>query len=197
LAGAVDVGYSALDTSRLINFPTAGLTASSNSSVWHLDGRLRASYLIEQGAFYLKPFVDTDLLYVNMPSFGESGAGPLDLQVESMSNTRFAVTPTFEFGATFPAGDSANVLRPFVSLGATWYSDDTWSVSSSLEGAPAGTDPFVTTTTTPRTIGNLSAGLDIFSAKKTGGLDVRLQYDGQFADHYQNQTGAVKFAVRF
>jgi hypothetical protein len=46
-------------------------------------------------------------------------------------------------------------------------------------------------------LGNLSAGLDIFSAKETGGLDLRLQYDAQVAHHYLSQTGAMKFAIRF
>jgi hypothetical protein len=195
-AGALDAGYAALDTDRTIGFPTPGLTANSRSSVWHVDGRLRAGYLMEEGAWYLKPLADIDLMYVNMPSFNESGAGALDLQVAGISDTRFAATPSLEIGATVP-GDSSYVYRPFVSFGATWYSKNTWQVSAELEGAPPGVDPFVTTTEMPRMLGNLSAGLDIFSAKETGGLDLRLQYDAQVAHHYLSQTGAMKFAIRF
>lgn len=40
------------------------------------------------------------------------------------------------------------------------------------------------------------AGLEIVSAKPTGGLDMRLEYSAQVADHYLNQTGSVKFAIR-
>jgi hypothetical protein len=195
-AAALNGGYAALDTDRYIGFPTDGLKATSNSSIYHLDGRLRASYLIEQGLWYLKPQIDFDMLYVNMPSFSESGAGALNLHVDAMSDVLFAVTPTLELGAMLPT-DGYNFLRPFVSAGASFYSKDTWSVTASLEGAPSGIGAFTTTSETSQVYGNVSAGLDIFSAKPAGGLDVRLQYSAQFANDYLSQTGSVKFAIRF
>ena len=194
-AGALEGGYASVATKRAVGYPTADVTAKSNSSVYHLDGRLRAAYLFEQGAWYFKPMVDFDLLYVNMPSFSESDAGALDLRVNQISDTRFVASPALELGATVPITDKYS-YRPFVSLGASWNSKDIWSVSSSFEGGPTGLS-FATTTVTPRIYGNVSTGFDVLSVKKKGAVDLRLQYAGQFADHYVNQTGAIKFSVRF
>jgi hypothetical protein len=55
----------------------------------------------------------------------------------------------------------------------------------------------VTTSTFPQTVARLSAGLDLISSKLTGGVDIRLQYDGMFADGYRSHTGGAKVSVRF
>jgi hypothetical protein len=55
--------------------------------------------LMERGPWYLKPQVDFDLLYFNMPSFSESGAGAFNLHFDGASDVLFAITPTLELGA--------------------------------------------------------------------------------------------------
>jgi hypothetical protein len=138
--------------------------------------------------------VDGDLIYAYIPAFSEWGAGPLSLNVNSMSNALFAATPAVEFGGTFFSGGD-HYLRPRLVAGVTFLSENSMSVGASFAGAPA--SPFVTSSTFPGTIFKLSAGLDIISAKLTGGLDIRLQYDGQFAEGYQSHNGGAKFSMRF
>jgi hypothetical protein len=46
-------------------------------------------------------------------------------------------------------------------------------------------------------VGKVAAGVDLISARQTGGLDIRLQYDGQFANDYQSHAGSAKFSMRF
>ena len=77
------------------------------------------------------------------------------------------------------------------------FTDNRWSVTSTFEGTLTGVNPFNTTSTFPRTLYKASAGIDLISPKPTGGLDVRLVYDGQFASKFQSHTGALKASVRF
>jgi hypothetical protein len=196
LAAAVDGGYAEVNAYRNIGgFPQPNMTANSNSGIWHLDGKLRGAYLLETANVYAKPMADFDVIYLYMPAFSEYGAGALGLNVNSMSDVLFAGTPAVEFGATFNAGDY--YLRPHATLGATFFSKNSLSVGATFAGTPAGIAPFVTTSTFPQTVARLSAGLDLLSARQTGGVDIRLQYDGMFADGYQSHTGGAKVSVRF
>jgi uncharacterized protein with beta-barrel porin domain len=194
-AAALSGGFADLDVTRDIGFPAAGASASSEPSMWNLDARLRASYLIEKGMWYFKPQVDLDLLYVNMPAFSESGAGALNLNVDAISDVSFAVTPSLEIGTTW-SGEGYD-MRSFVSLGVTVNSQDSWSMTASMQGAPAGVGTFTSMTETSRAYGNFGAGLEVLSTKKTGGFDLRLQYSTQIADDYFSHTGTAKLAVRF
>jgi hypothetical protein len=196
LAAAVDGGYAEVNAYRNIGgFPQPNMTANSNSGIWHLDGKLRGAYLLETANVYAKPMVDFDAIYLYLPAFSEYGAGALGLNVNSMSDVLFAGTPAVEFGATFNVADY--YLRPHATLGATFFSKNSLSVGATFAGTPAGVAPFVTTSTFPQTVARLSAGLDLISSKLMGGVDIRLQYDGMFADGYQSHTGGAKVSVRF
>ncbi|MGZ3410534.1 MAG: autotransporter outer membrane beta-barrel domain-containing protein, partial [Xanthobacteraceae bacterium] len=194
-AAALDGGYASLNTTRYIGFAGAQ-TASSNAGVWRLDARFRAAYLYEFGSSYLKPTMDVDVIYSAIPSFNETGAGVLDLQVASMSNVVYAATPMVEFGQTL-VWTNGQALRPYVQAGATFLSKSSTSISATLEGAPVGTAPFVTTTTFPTTLGKLSAGFDLFALGGIQGFDMRVQYEARFAHDYKDPTGSVKFTKRF
>jgi hypothetical protein len=196
LAAAVDGGYAEVNAYRNIGgFPQPNMTANSNSGIWHLDGKLRGAYLLETANVYAKPMADFDVIYLYLPAFSEYGAGALGLNVNNMSDVLFAGTPAVEFGATFNVADY--YLRPHATLGATFFSKNSLSVGATFAGTPAGVAPFVTTSTFPQTVARLSAGLDLISSKLTGGVDIRLQYDGMFADGYQSHTGGAKVSVRF
>ena len=196
LAGALDAGYAGADTTRSIGFPAPATTAYSASSTWHLDGKLRAAYLLEAGNFYAKPMIDGDVTYLYMPGFSEYGAGALNLNVNGMSDVVLSATPAVELGVTAIDGGD-HVLRPRVSVGATFFSKNSLSADATFAGAPAGSVPFTTTTSFPQVVAKVSGGIDLFSKRQTGGLDIRLQYDGQFADGFQSHTGGIKASMRF
>jgi hypothetical protein len=196
LSAALDFGYAWFNTSRLIGFPAPNLTATSNSNLVHLDGKVRGAYLIEAGIFYAKPMLDADLIYTYMPGFSENGAGALGLNVNSLSDVTFVGTPALELGATFERG--GHYFRPHLSLGASFLSHNSLTITANLQGAPSGTAPFATTFGYPGIVGKVSAGLDVLSPRDTpAGFDVRLQYDGQFGDGYQSHAGTAKVSFHF
>jgi len=195
LGAALDTGYAALNTTRYISLPGVE-SAQSRSSVWHLDARFRVAYLAEFGITYLKPAVDFDVIYTAMPGFSETGAGALDLQLASKSNVVFGVSPMIEFGQTL-VWANGQALRPYVQVGGTFLSQDSWNVSANFEGAPSGAAPFITTSSVPNALAKLSAGFDFFGLGGIAGLDMLVQYQARFADDYLDQTGSLKITKRF
>jgi uncharacterized protein with beta-barrel porin domain len=101
-----------------------------------------------------------------------------------------------ELGQTYFLA-SGPALRPFIQGGATWLSNNTWSVNSTFESAPAGVTPFTTLTSLPQTLWKVSAGIDIFGVARIPGLDLRLEYQGRFGAGYNDQTGLVKLSRHF
>src|SRR6185437_8916063 len=196
-AGGLDLGVATLDSNRSIDTATGTASAKSQSSIWHADARFRAVYLLESGRNYAKPSVDFDLIQLYMPGFSEYGAGPLNLDVHSSSQTVAVVSPNLEMGTTIPGEDANVVARPYVSSGFSVFSNNSWSATSTLAGAPSGIGAFNTTTSFPGTIFKASAGVEFISGKKTNAFDLRFGYDGQFASGYQSHTGSVKAIWRF
>ena len=194
-AAALDAGYEKLNTTRDINF--AGVTAATSApSVWRLDSRFRAAYVVESNGLYVKPSLDLDTIYTAIPGFSEQGAGALGLNVAPANKVTFAATPTIELGETWLLANGS-ALRPYIRGGATVFSNNTWSLNSTFEGAPAGVAPFTTLSTLPQTLWKVSAGIDIFAIAGIPNLDLRLEYEGRFGASYNDQTGLVKLSRRF
>ncbi|MGA2057413.1 MAG: hypothetical protein ABSG88_19140 [Bradyrhizobium sp.] len=101
-----------------------------------------------------------------------------------------------ELGQTYFLADGP-ALRPFLQGGATFLSNNTWSLKSTFESAPAGVTPFTTLTSLPQTLWKVSAGIDIFGVARIPGLDLRLEYQGRFGPGYNDQTGLVKLSRHF
>jgi uncharacterized protein with beta-barrel porin domain len=112
LSAAVYGGYGWYDTSRQMNFDNFGALAQSNSTISHVGGQLRASYLLDQGSWYVKPLIDLNLTHIALDSFSEHGAGGANLIVSGTNNTLFSGSPEVEIGAQMEMQDG-NLLRPF------------------------------------------------------------------------------------
>ena len=194
-AAALDAGYDALTATRYIGLGGVQ-SATSAPSVWRLDSRFRAAYVAEFGNAYVKPSLDLDVIYTGLPGFSEAGAGPLNLNVASSDKVVFAASPMVELGQTWLLGNGS-ALRPYIQGGATFLSNNTWSLNSTFEGAPAGVAPFTTLTSLPQTLAKVSAGIDIFGVAGIRGLDLRLEYQGRFGPGYTDQSGLLKLSRQF
>jgi hypothetical protein len=85
-------------------------------------------------------------------------------------------------------------MRPYMYGGVSFLSKDEYTVKSRLQGAPAGSGAFETSVPMDDVIGRIGAGLQVSNA---GGLDFRLQYDGDFSSHIQSHRGTLKVMVPF
>ncbi len=190
-SGALTGSYGSFDNTR--NAALVGVQAKSDSRVTSVGQRLRASYTHAMPSSYIKPFVDLDVIHTRMPSFGESGAGALNLHVEGVSKWSATVSPGVEVGGRFDL-KSGYTVRPYASVGVSLSNTDTWDTRARFASAPAGTDPFKSTLDTGRVFGQVSGGIQVLSKK---GMDVRLQYDGLLSNKVRSHSGSLKASWQF
>ncbi len=192
-AAAVSGGYGWFDSDRFVDLPTPGIIANSDKEITYLSGHLRAAYLIERGTWYLKPKVDVDVTHLKLDGYSETGAGALNLTVDDTSETIVSATPALEIGAEY--GESGKTLyRPYLSVGATVFGDNDFSVSAKFEGTPSGVAPFAVASEFDDVLGVVSAGVDILSQS---GVNLRVGYTGRFGERTEEHSGGLKLSIDF
>jgi outer membrane autotransporter protein len=179
------------DNTRYI--PIVGGRAASSSDVYNLAGRLRAAYEFSFASFYVRPRVDLDLIHVSMPAFAEWGRTGAELSVAASSLTTFVATPAVEFGGRIDMADGV-VLRPYLTLGASFASNDAWLTTARFQAAPLSAGSFITTTPLPDILGNLDLGLQ---AVTRDNLELKIEYGLNAGQDYISQRGMARFAVHF
>ncbi|WP_415823411.1 autotransporter domain-containing protein, partial [Achromobacter aegrifaciens] len=192
LSAALGGGYGQYDINRSIRIPGMQSTADSDLDVYGAALRLRIARTYAGEHVYLKPYVDVDASYTHMPGYSES-RDALHLDVESSNEFVMALSPTLELGGKVALKNGAT-MRPYMYGGVSFLSKDEYTVKSRLQGAPAGSGAFETSVPMDDVIGRIGAGLQVSNA---GGLDFRLQYDGDFSSHIQSHRGTLKVMVPF
>ncbi|SEJ51604.1 autotransporter outer membrane beta-barrel domain-containing protein [Achromobacter sp. NFACC18-2] len=191
-SAALGGGYGQYDIDRSIRIPGLESRANADVDVYGAGLRLRVARTFASSQYYLKPFVDVDALYSRSPGYSESD-NAMHLDVESSDQFVMGLSPTLEFGGKVPLENGA-IMRPYVYGGVTLLSKDEYTVKAALQGAPAGSGSFETSLPMDNVIGRLGAGLQVSNA---GGIDFRLQYDGEFASRTQSHRASVKVMMPF
>ncbi|MBO1113228.1 autotransporter outer membrane beta-barrel domain-containing protein [Bordetella petrii] len=185
-------GYGQYDIDRGIRIPGLESTASSDPDIYGASLRLRIARTFASDKFYLKPYLDLDALYTHMPSYSESGDA-MHLDVESSNEFVLGLSPMLEVGGKVSL-DNGATMRPFAYGGVSFLSKDEYTARARLQGAPDGTGSFETSLPVDDVIGRVGAGLQVSNA---GGVDFRLQYDGEFSSHIQSHRASLKLMVPF
>ncbi|MFS8037589.1 hypothetical protein ACI7BZ_11625 [Xanthobacter sp. AM11] len=194
LSGAVHLDYGWYDATRNTIIGHSAYISSSSYEAYTVAGRLKAEYELPFSAWYLKPYGQLDLIYTSVPGFSEGGhLSPVDLVVAQEDNFAVALGPHLEVGARFDLPDGS-VLRPFGTIGATWFSSNSWDVTARLANAPAGVGGFDTVVTLPDLLADVDVGLQWSS---TQGVDLRFSYEGVFGTDYVSHAGSLRFSLRF
>ena len=192
LAASANLGYSWADNKRLIDFGGATATARSRSGVLTAGGRLRASYQILFGDWYLKPYADLDLLYSYSPAYSETGAPGFNLDMRPLAKTLAAFSPMLEIGGRIDL-DAGRWIRPFGTLGVTFLSDDHFTGKASFQGTGA-LGLFATESAIPDRLGEVGLG---FQVSLGGGIELTGEYQGQVGDHFLSHSGTARMQLRF
>ncbi|MCJ2123193.1 autotransporter outer membrane beta-barrel domain-containing protein [Methylobacterium sp. J-077] len=192
LAASANLGYSWADNKRLIDFGGITATARSKSGIFTAGGRLRASYQVLFGDWYLKPYADLDLLYSYSPAYSETGAPGFNLDMRPVAKTLVAFSPMLEIGGRIDL-DDARWVRPFGTLGVTLLSDDHFTGKASFQGTGA-LGLFATESAIPDRLGELGLG---FQVSLGGGIEVTGEYQGQVGDHFLSHAGTARMQLRF
>nr|WP_244435113.1 autotransporter outer membrane beta-barrel domain-containing protein [Methylobacterium sp. B34] len=192
LAASANLGYSWAENRRLIDFGGATATARSKSGILSAGGRLRASYQVLFGDWYLKPYADLDLLYSYSPAYSETGAPGFNLDMRPVAKTLVAFSPMLEIGGRIDL-DAGRWIRPYGILGVTLLSDDHFTGRASFQGTGA-LGLFATESSIPDRLGEMGLG---FQISLGGGIEVTGEYQGQVGDHFLSHAGTARMQLRF
>ncbi len=177
------------DLDRYVNVAGVGAVAHADQDVTSLITRLRLSYLMDMGPWYLKPLVDLSATYVRLGGYTETGAGAANLNVSATRDWILAVSPGVELGFQAALADGT-LLRPYIRGGVTFLDTDEVSVQTSFAAAPG--VPFTVSGRVEDVYGDVEAGLHVLT---TAGINVRLNYEGRFAEDSRQHAGSVKFSA--
>ncbi|CAH1651551.1 conserved hypothetical protein [Hyphomicrobiales bacterium] len=187
-------GYDNADLKRDIVLGSYFARASGTSQAVQLGGKLRASYQLAIGNWYLKPMADLDLHFVKQYGYRERGAGIFDLATLDQSQFSATVSPALEIGSRFEL--AGLVARAYLNAGASFASGNGGQQKQrfAVLGAGGGIPSFETETGMPRVYGNARAGIDLVT---TSGWELRAEYGLRAADGYREHNAELRAALRF
>jgi hypothetical protein len=192
VSAALEGGETTYNSSRQASLYELGGTAQAKFDVTHWGIHSRISRQFAFDNWYLKPYVDLHATHINSDGYTERGAGQLDLNVAASHTNLFGVSPVLEAGSRINFGDDST-LQIYGGLGGTFYNQSNLGANMQLADAP-GPVYFKQTSDVPQQRFTTTAGLDF----KTGDhWDARLEYTGQFASHFESNTGSLKVSYKF
>jgi hypothetical protein len=191
-AASVSGSYGWYDTTRQVSFGSISDTLTGSPEVATINARLRAAYTFQNDDAYLRPILDLDMIYSRQGAETETG-GIAALSMQSSDQTVFSVTPSVEVGTQFAVGDDM-LIRPYMSGGASFYSDDSVMLAGTFSSDTGGVSPFNVSSSTDRTLWRASVGADVFAGEAT---TLRLYYDGAFGSTTTSQIFGGKLSVKF
>ncbi len=191
LAGGLSGSYGRYDMDRQVLAPGFGHIAKSDPEVYSGTARFRVARTFAFPAFYLKPYMDLDAIYARMPGYTEDGAA-LAYKVDGSDQFTFAFSPTLEVGGRVDV--KGGTLRPYVQVGGTFLTNKSWTARARFANAPNDVGGFQVSLPMDDAVARIGAGLQ-FSTDK--GIDVRLQYEGEFSGKGSSNSGFLKVAVPF
>jgi hypothetical protein len=194
LGAAAAGSIGSFDINRATSFGTLSGVAGGDQNVYGLAGRLRAAYVQSFDAFYLKPYLDLDIIYTDAGGHTESGAGLLDRQVHGSSEWAVLASPMLELGTQLSGGDDYALLG-YARVGLTVSSLDEWSSGARLAAAPASVASFSSALPIDDLYGRVAAGLDLTS--QTSPVSLRAEYEGSFSSNATRQTGSLRLSFGF
>lgn len=192
LAAAAYGGAGQFNTSRVITIPGFSAVAKGNPDTASVGVLFRANYTVGTEHLYVRPNVTVGAVHARTGAYQESGAGALNLGMDSASRSTLVLTPMLEIGGRVELGDGM-LMRPFVAAGVALFSNGAWQQNGRLVSAPSGTGTFTTNVPTDQVAARVGAGVQISS----GPFDLRLQYDGEFSKTVASNAGSLIGAWRF
>jgi outer membrane autotransporter protein len=198
-AGSFAVANGSFQNDRLLSLPATGTqpavlaTLTSDNDTLLLGGRLRTGYEFTFSHWYLRPFLDGDIVYARTPGYQESGNATYALKVAGSSQTTFIATPSLEIGNRIDLNPTT-VLRGYLTLGASIRSNDQRSVTASFVDASASDGSFDTTIDSPRVTGQMALGVALY---RLGGFEARAEYDLASGSDFLSQGGTLRLAYHF
>lgn len=192
LAASVQAGYSSYQTSNTLIIGTQQGFAGNDMSVWTAGLKLRAAYEFTFENWYLRPYIDLDVLHSAMPGYAFS-VGGMSISSESIDHWAGALEAVVEVGSRFNVGNNG-WIRPFVGVGATFVANNHITTQATFTDGLLNGLSFNTTQEIPNALLDLGAGLQFMSGDT---YELRAQYRAQMANDFLNQELSLRASLRF
>ncbi len=193
LAAAVTAGYGNYDTIRTLDIGPDTWISENSSQVWTSGLRLRAAYEFALPGFYLRPYVDADMIYTYVPGTTDTDGSAARMSVSAMREWTFSISPAVEIGTRMDLSPTS-WLRPYASVGATFLSNSGLSTNIAFDDSVNSPLSFTSTADLPNTLMDVGAGLQFFANSK---YELRGEYKAQIGADFLAQEGSVRMSVRF
>ncbi|WP_348928696.1 autotransporter outer membrane beta-barrel domain-containing protein [Aquabacter sp. CN5-332] len=191
-AGSAHLGYGVNTIQNLFDVGDASWQTSNDSTVWTGGLRARAAYEFAFSGWYVRPFVDFDVIYTHAEGYTAQGQ-LFDMQVGNVSEWTFAVHPAVEIGARLDLSPDT-WLRPYFTTGITYLTNDGLSTQVDIYDNVRDGNAFISTTYMPDFLVDLGVGLQLFAQDK---YELRGEYKAQIGEHFLGQEGSLRLATRF
>jgi len=178
-----DAGQNTNQGRRQIAFASSIASSNYTSDTAHLGVALGRTYALS-GQTRLTPSIRADYTWIRDKSYAESGAGALNLNVNS--RTTDALVIGFDGKLAHQLNDQTTLVAD-LGIGYDTLSKQA-SMTSAFAGAPNAA--FVTFGINPSPwLGRAGAGA-VYKTK--GGVEITARYDAEYRESFLNQTASVK-----
>jgi len=192
LAASVQGGYSRYQTNNNLVIGALQGLAASDTEVWSAGLKLRAAYEFTFDTWYLRPYVDLNILHTAMPGYSFTGSG-ITIESAEIDHWTGALETIVELGSRFNIGDK-NWVRPYVSAGGTFIANNSITTRTTVSFGPLKGMTFDTTSELPSALLDIGAGVQVMGDDKH---EIRGQYKAQLANDFVNQELSLRASLRF
>ena len=198
LTGTLAGGLNYHDANRQIVVGADIFNAELDFETGFISLELDAAHTFDQGNWYYRPVVGTNLSHLMNSSFEESGAGALNVVGDSSSETALNVRIGGDLGYEFKIGEECGnecmLLRPYARLGYVHYlTDENSSFEARLQG-DAGNSSFSVNSPTFEDFVDLNLGVELLETDNTV---FRVDYGAQFGKDFEQHNVLMKVSVPF
>lgn len=192
--GSIAGATSSSHISRLVSLQGANVLLQTDPSVVMAGGRLRAAYDFAFDGWYARPRMDFDLFRTRMSAFLDSDKSLLAPLQRGLGKVSAVASPRVEFGARYDLGPTT--LRPYVDIGASFFSGDESRVDEGFAGTLAAIGRFQLQTSVkqPSALGVVDLGIQLY---EVGGFEVKVEYNLKGAKEYLSEGGGLRVAYHF
>jgi hypothetical protein len=155
-----------------------------------LSGRAAGEF--SQGRWRLRPELDIGASYLALDKV-RLDAGEAGLFLPETDDWIFSARPSLAFEGEIEAMQGVKVL-PRLRAGATWLSQDEYSVSAMMLGMPATVAGVAAITPIEETFADLEAGLGIAASDR---IQLSVRYGRLFGEAFETQTGRLELNMQF
>jgi hypothetical protein len=186
-------GAALYEVERNIDFTGTAMTAQGDQNLYYGGGQVRLAYEGQSGALRIQPMFDAWGGYVYHNAVSETGAGPLNLDIEADGDFFAAIRPALTVAAEIPSG--GGIFRPYLTGGFTYFVAGTdMKLTSTFQGESNMVPGFTTASALEEYYVDAAAGFDM---QTTNGVALRLEGSAQYGANYLSYGGNAKFVAPF